>query len=62
MINKISRIAAVFALLGVTAACTSAETEQRLSDLETKVNRALQASSAAKIDAATALMVAEEKK
>jgi len=62
MIRTISRFAIVAVALSSIAACTSVETETRLSELEARVNRALQASAAAKVDAATAIMMAEEKK
>jgi len=62
MIRTISRFAIVAVALSSIAACTSVETKTRLSELEARVNRALQASAAAKVDAATAIMMAEEKK
>lgn len=61
MKKKFARAGVVFGLLGVLGACTSVDVEQRLSALEDKVNQALQSSAAAKIDASTALMIAEEK-
>ena len=61
MKTKIARVAAVLAMIAAVGACTSVETERRLDALEMKVNRALQAAAAAKVDASTALMIAEEK-
>lgn len=61
MFRKFILAGAVLTLVSGLNACTSADTEQRLSLLEEKVNRALQNSAAAKVDAATAMMIAEEK-
>jgi hypothetical protein len=61
MFRKTIHAAAALAIVAALGACTSVETENRLSVLEEKVNRALQASAAAKVDAATAMMMAEEK-
>jgi hypothetical protein len=61
MFRKFALAAAALMLVTGLGACTSVETEQRLSLLEDKVNRALQTSAAAKVDAATAMMMAEEK-
>ncbi len=61
MFRKAIHAAAALAIMTGLGACTSTQTEQRLQVLEEKVNRALQASAAAKVDAATAMMIAEEK-
>lgn len=61
MKHKFVRAGILFGLLGVLGACTSVDVEQRLSALEMKVNQALQNSASAKIDASTALMIAEDK-
>ena len=61
MFLKAIQSAAAVAMLASLGACTSVDTEQRLQALEDKVNRALQNSAAAKVDATTALMIAEEK-
>lgn len=61
MIRTMTRFTVAALALSTVAACTSVETETRLMELEEKVNRALLASSTAKVDAATALMIAEEK-
>jgi len=62
MFKKVMHAGIALALVSGLSACASVETENRLSALEAKVNRALQASAAAKVDAATAMMIAEEKK
>lgn len=61
MFRKFMLAGAMLAMVSGLGACTSVETEERLSLLEERVNRALQASAAAKVDAATAMMIAEEK-
>lgn len=61
MKNKFARAGMVFGLLGILGACTSVDVDQRLTALEERVNQALRDSASAKIDATTALMIADEK-
>lgn len=55
---KVLRVLVVGLGLTVLAACESADTVNKLSALEAKVNTALQNAAAAKVDASTALHMA----
>ncbi len=62
MTKKLLQAVLVVGMVGGLSACvTTVETEERLTSLEEKVNRALRDAAAAKIDATTALMISEEK-
>jgi hypothetical protein len=56
------RLAAIGVALLALGACASASTDQemKLSALEAKLNEALRNAAAAKVDAATAMLMAEE--
>ena len=62
MTKKLLQAVLMVGVVGSLGACvTTVETEERLTALEEKVNRALRDSAGAKIDATTALMISTEK-
>ncbi len=58
--RKIPALVAAISLLTLAGCANTTKLEERLTALETKVNKALQASAAARIDAATAMHMRTE--